>query len=270
MTKDPANPTNGTSGAQRLIESSAEIASGAFAGLAGLASGLILAGPEGALVGGAAGSSLTMALRWLGREMSSRLLGPREEQRLGYVYTVAAAEIAERIKSGEHVRQDGFFGTSRSGRSDGEEVWESILMKSQREPEEKKLPYMAYLLANLAFEPGVGAHMAHQITKTAEQLSYRQLCILKLIMAKEKYDLRENNYRKADGGFPPELYQLFYEYFDLHNRGYIHSGTGTMLGLTDVNPSAVTVQGLGIVTFQLMRLDQIPEADILLIAEQMK
>ena len=260
----------GTFGAQRLIAKSAEIAGGAFAGLAGTATGLVMAGPEGALVGGAAGSSVTMALRWLGQELSSRLLGPREEQRLGYVFTLAAAEIAERIQAGEQVRKDSFFRENPSGRSACEEVWESILMKSQREPEENKLPYMAHLFANLAFDPGIGSHMAHQITKTAEQLTYRQLGILSLIMAKECYPLRKNNYRNEGGRFSPELYQLFYEYFDLHNRGYIDSGIGTMLGLTDLNPSTVKLQGLGFVTFQLMRLSEIPESDVLPIVEQLK
>ena len=269
MSKDPSAVTRSSSGAQRLIEKGSEITGGAFAGLAGTATGLIVAGPEGALVGGAAGSGLTMALQWLGQEMSSRLLGPREEQRLGYVFALAAAEIAERIEAGGQVRKDGFFSASQPGRSDGEEVWESILMKSQREPEEKKLPYMAHLLANLAFESGVGVHMGHQVTKTAEQLTYRQLCILKLIMKKEQYDLRKNDYRKVEGGFAPELYQLFYEYYDLHARGYIDSGRGTMLGLTDVNPSAVTVQGLGLVTFQLMGLAEIPETDLHPIVEQL-
>ena len=260
----------GTAGAERLIAKGTEIAGGAFAGLAGTATGLVIAGPEGALVGGTTGSSVTMALRWLGHELSSRLLGPREEQRLGYVYTLAAAEIADRIGAGEQVREGGFFGENPSGRSAAEEVWESILMKSQRESEERKLPYMAHLLANLAFEPGVGSHMAHQITKTAEQLSYRQLCILSLIMTKETYSLRKSDYRNEGGTFPTELYQLFYEYFDLHNRGYIDSGTGTMLGLTDLNPSAVQLQGLGFVTFQLMRLSEIPKSDVLPKVEQLK
>ena len=270
MDESAPSAATGTAGAQRLIQKGAEIAGGAFASLAGTATGLVVAGPEGALVGGAAGSSITMALRWLGQEMSSRLLGPREEQRLGYVFTLAAAEIAKRINAGEQVRQDEFFNDNPSGRSEGEEVWESILMKSQREPEEKKLPYTAHLLASLAFDPGIGSHMAHQVTKTAEQLTYRQLCILKLIMVKEQYALRENDYRKAGGTFPAELYQLFYEYYDLHNRGYINSGTGTMLGLTDLNPSAVKLQGLGFVTFHFMRLSAIPEADVLPIVEQLK
>ena len=80
--------------------------------------------------------------RWLGAEMSSRLLGPREQQRIGYVYALAASEISERIKRGAEVRQDGFFGLDDRGPSDATEVWESVLMKSQREPEEAKLPYM--------------------------------------------------------------------------------------------------------------------------------
>ena len=260
----------GTGGAERLISKGTEIAGGAFAGLAGSATGLVMAGPEGALVGGAAGSSVTAAMRWLGHELSSRLLGPREEQRLGYVYTLAAAEIAERIGAGEQVRQDGFFGENTSGGSKGEEVWESILTKSQREAEEKKLPYMAHLLASLAFDPQVGAQMAHQITKTAEQLTYRQLCILSLIVVKEHYPLRKSDYRNEGGSFTPELYQLFYEFYDLHNRGYIDSGTGTMLGLTDLNPSAVKLQGFGFVTFHLMRLSEIPESDVLPIVEQLK
>lgn len=271
MTRDESNATNGSSGSRRLIEKGAEIAGGAFAGLAGTATGLVLTGPEGALAGGAAGSSLTAALKWIGQEMSSRLLGPREEQRVGLVYMLAAAEIAERTDAGEQVRRDGFFDTDQTGRSDGEEVWESILLKCQQEPEERKLPYMAHLLANLAFHAEIGAHMAHQIIKTAEQLTYRQLCILKIIDAKTQYNLRETDYRKAGKGeFPARLYQLFYEYYDLHNRGYIDSGTGTMLGLTDVNPSAVTLQGFGIVTLELMRLNEIPEADILPIVQQLK
>ena len=43
---------------------------------------------------------------------------------------------------------------------------ESTLLKSQRESEEKKLPYMAHLLANLAFDREISAEMAHQMTSS--------------------------------------------------------------------------------------------------------
>ena len=199
MTDESEARVSEDSGTRRLIASGAEIAGGVSTGLASAATALILGGLEGAALGGAASSSLSLGLRWLGGELSARLLSPRKEQRPGYVYTVAAAEIAERVKNGEPVREDGFFGESGRGRSEAEEVWESILMKSQREPEERKLPYMAHLLASLAFAEEVGAHMAHQLTKAADQLTYRQPCILKLIAHQERYSLREGDYTELDG-----------------------------------------------------------------------
>ena len=257
-----------STGVQRLVEKSAEIAGGAFAGLAGSATALVLAGPEGALVGGAAGSALTMSLQRLGQEISGRLLGPREEERVGYVFTLAAAEISKRIKDGEQVRQDNFFSDDRRGRSDGEEVWESILLKSQRETQEKKLPYMAHLFANLAFEPDIGADMAHQMTKAAEQFTYRQLCILKLVSAKGQYDICNIYYSDVGARFSEELYQLFYEYLDLHDRHCISSGTGA--GLTNFVPSDIVLEGIGVVTFRMMGLADIPRADVLPIVERLK
>ena len=268
MNRETSKKGESNAGVQRLIERGAEIAGGAFAGLAGSATGLVMAGPEGALVGGAAGSSLTMSLQWLGQEMSARLLGPREEKRIGYVFTLAAAEISERIKAGDQVRQDRFFGNDRDGRSDGEEVWESILLKSQREPEEKKLPYMAHLFANLAFEPDIGADMAHQMTKAAEQFTYRQLCILKLVSARGQYDIWNIYYSDVGARFSEELYQLFYEYLDLHNRHCISSGTGA--GLMNFVPSDIVLEGVGVVTFRMMGLAEIPRADVLPIVERLK
>ena len=177
------------------------------------------------------------------------------------MYTLAAAEIAERVKKGERIRDDGFFGEPHQGRSDAEEVWESALMKSQREPEEKKLPYMAHLLASLAFAEEVGAHMAHQLTKAADQLTYRQLCILKLIAHQERYSLREGNYTELDGKASVGLLQLTHEYHDLSNMRYILS-PGLTFGLAYLNPSEVTLQAMGEVTVRLMRLEEIPEEDI--------
>ena len=123
-------------------------------------------------LGGArvAGTTVAMALKGVGQELSARLLGPREEVRVGYVYTLAAAEIAKRIESGERVRTDGFFSGDGTGISDAQEVWEGVLLKSQREPEEKKLPYMAHLLANLAFDVSLTGYWLNgkfSVTKAA-------------------------------------------------------------------------------------------------------
>ena len=135
------------------------------------------------------------------------------------MFTLAAAEIVERCRNGESVRDDGFFDSGGDGRSDAEEVWESTLLKSQREPEEKKLPYMAHLLANLAFNPEISAAMAHQMTKEAEYMTYRQFCILQLSVERERFKLRDESYRGQAGPVSKELYQILYEYHDLYNRG---------------------------------------------------
>ena len=86
---------------------------------------------------------------------------------------LGAAGIVERINAGEKLREDGFFEEGEAGRSDAEEVWESLLSKCQREASERKLPYMGHLFAGLAFHESVGLDLAHQIISEAERLSYR-------------------------------------------------------------------------------------------------
>ena len=157
-----------------LINKGAELAGGPAGPTAGAVIGSFVAGPAGTVIGGAGGAAVTMAVKAIGHEVSARVLSPREEARVGGVFTLAAAEIVERC------RDDGFFDAGGGGRSDAEEVWESTLLKSQREAEEKKLPYMAHLLANLAFNTEISTPMAHQMTKAAESMTYRQLCILQL------------------------------------------------------------------------------------------
>ena len=217
--------------------------------------GLLLGGPPGAAIGGAAGAAVSMFLRKIGTELTDRLLSPREEARVGYVLASASAQIRERIEKGEPLRADGFFDETGSVRSDAEEVAESVLLKSQREPEEKKLPYMAHLLANVAFDPQISAQLAHQVTKTAEQLTYRQLCILNVAAGKQLFSLRNANYRGQES-FSKELYSPLYECLDLYHRGLINFGGDVAFGPTDVIPDGMTVQGVGADIFNLMSLLQ--------------
>ena len=234
---------------------------GALGGLAGVTLGGALGGPVGAAVGGAVGTVLSGSLTDIGKEMSGRLLSPREEARVGQVFVLAAREIIQRQHIGEQVRNDGFFNSADNGRCDAQEVRESILLKSQREPEEKKLPYMAHLLAAISFGPSISVHMAHQLTKVAEQLTYRQLCILKVSAQKENFRLRKGSYR-GQKEFELELLQLLYEYHDLYSRGYINFGGSAALALTDVDPGNTVVQGMGVHTYNLMMLQEIPPEDL--------
>ncbi len=248
-----------------LIDGSAEIAGGAVGGALGFFAG----GPVGAAALGAGGAAAARALKHIGNEVCERLLGPREKIRVGGVLAIAAAEIDQRIKNGEKLREDGFFQEKTTGRSDAEEVIESILLKSQREPEEKKIRYMGHLLSNMAFHKEISAEMAHQIVKAAEQLTYRQLCLLKLAVVKDALGLRSADYR-AQGSFSKELYQVLYECLDLYHRGLVNFAGPAAFGPTDVAPGKMTVQALGVDLYNLMQLWTIPDPDLHPLIEVLK
>lgn len=265
MSNDKNHNTKQNDSIKKLISNGAEIAGGAVGGALGFLAG----GPVGAAFLGAGGAAAAMALKQMGQEASERLLGPREKVRVGGVLAIAAAEIQQRIENGEKVRSDEFFEGKSSGRSDGEQVVENVLLKSQREPEEKKIAYMAYLLSNIAFDSKISAQMAHQIIKAAEQLTYRQLCILKLAVNKQAFGLHKGNYR-GHGSFPKELYQVLYECLDLYHRGFINFGGEVAFGPTDVEPGKMEVQGLGADIYNMMMLAVIPNKDLLPIVAQLK
>ena len=264
--------TEKSDGIRQLISYGAEISGSA----AGAALGWFVGGPVGAVVGGAGGPMAVIALKNLGQEIIERQLGTREKVRVGAAFAIAVADIIERIGAGESLRKDGFFHEKQSGRSDAEEVAEHVLLKAQREPEEKKIQYMGYLLASISFEPQISVHMAHQLTKAAEQLTYRQLCILKLCAVKDDFGLRNNNYRECYR-IEKDLYDVLYECSDLYNKEYIHFGLDTITfepnvlsKLRSVKPSGMAFQRIGDYLYNLMKLCLIPDEDIAPIAAQLK
>lgn len=253
------------SGVQKLISTGAEIAGGAIGGALGFLAG----GPGGAAVLGAAGAAAAAALKHIGEEASERLLSPREQVRVGGVLALTAAEVQSRAQRGEKIRADGFFDASVIGRSDGEEVAESVLLKSQREAEERKLPYMAHLLAGIAFDASISAYMAHQLVKTAEQLTYRQLCLLRIGAIRGQLGLRTTDYR-SHGSFDKELYQVLFECHDLYGRGLVAFGTSAGFGPTDVVPALMNPQGIGADLHNTMKLALIPMEHLLPIAARLR
>ncbi|MGI8727611.1 MAG: hypothetical protein ACR2K6_08045 [Solirubrobacterales bacterium] len=250
------------SGIRRLIDAGAEIAGGAIGG----ALGFLAAGPAGAAVGGAAAAAV---LKHIGAEVSERVLSPREQVRVGGVLALIAAEVEQRLRQGERPRADGFFEPNTDGRSEADEVAESVLLKSQREAEERKLPYMAHLFASIAFDPSINAHMAHQLLKAAEQLTFRQLCLLRIGAIREQLSLRSTDYR-SQGTFDKELYQVLYECHDLYNRGFVAFGGTAGFGPTDVVPAQMNPQGIGGDLHNLMKLALIPMDQLLPIAARLR
>ncbi len=226
-----------------------------------------LAGPAGAIVAG--------TLKGIGKDINERQLSPREDYRVGKVLAITALEIHQRLEQGENLRNDGFFNKKSTGRSDAEEIAEAIMLKCQREPQEKKIEYIGYLLAGIAFDSNISADMGHQLIKAAEELTYRQFCILKLAVVKNRYDLRNQNYQNH-AGFSKELYQVLQECHDLCLKNYldykiplIFNGKITV-GYVNLQPNNIAIQGIGGDLYNLMKLSSIPDQDIIPIASVLK
>jgi len=128
---------------------------------------------------------------------------------------------------------------------------------------------MATLLVGVAFNGGISAELADQLVKAAEQLTYRQLCLLKLAASSNKLELRAADYR-AQGTFPAPLYQVLYECHDLYQRGFVTFGGEVAFGPTDVKPAKMTPQGIGADLFNLMGLAWIPDIDLAPVIAQLQ
>ena len=250
---------------KQLFDNYAEIVGGGIGAVLGfLASDPIMAAFSGA--GGAAAAGI---LKNIGQEFSNRVLSPREDFRVGKVLVITSREIYQRLENGENLRNDGFFDKKPTGRSDAEEVAEAIMLKCQKEPQEKKIPYMGYLLASIAFDPDISTDMGQQLVKSAEELTYRQFCILKLAVVKNRFGLRGEDYR-GQGTIAIELSQILYECLDLYHRAYINFGGEVAFGPTDVKPGSMIVQGIGAYLYNLMKLSSILDDDLIPIAEVLK
>lgn len=259
-------------GLEELIKSGSAITGSS----AGAAAGAALAGPlgviPGAAVGAACGTLLEKGLEVVGEEFAARVLGPREEQRTGAVIIYAYNEIQERLAAGEQPRNDGFFSQPQPPqtacveipfieRPPAYEAIEGILLAVQREHEEKKIPFFAKLLANIYFDQSIDREQSNLLVRISKRISYRQLCILSIFAHAQAFELRKEDYRESVvKDF--KLISLLQEICDLWDQGMLNCSGEAHLGLTDVNPSKMNIQGMGILLYNLMGLSRIDSKDI--------
>ena len=129
---------------------------------------------------------------------------------------------------------------------------------------------MGHFFSNVVFHAEISPEMAHHLLKHAEQMTYRQFCLLKIAQFdNDRSRLRQEDYR-GDRTFPLELQQVLYEIYDLYNRGFINFGGAAALGVTDVKPRAMKVQGMGLTLAILLGVIFIPEEDLSPIVDQLR
>lgn len=190
-----------------------------------------------------------------GSELADRLLGPREQSRVGAVLLLTAEETQKRFENGEKVRSDDFFEKRKDGYSKADEVAESAFLKAQKEAEEKKLKFISHFLSECAFNEEISAESAHQMLKIVEALSYRQLKLLQICAIAPGLNLPSGRIGTPEVG--PEMVNVFHELFDLQRRGLFSTGE-TPLGISWIDLSKIKVGGLGASIYRHFKLDRIP------------
>jgi hypothetical protein len=241
--------------------------------------GALVGGPPGAAVGAGAGW-LIEALGKAGAEVAQRWLSPRSEIRVGAVLLLAAEEVSARLMAGEIPRDD-LRDEGRRGPSPASELVEATLISASQTHEERKIPYLAHLLAAIPFEPDLTPAEANQLIGLAHSLSYRQLVALAKYAEEgwtrstEKYKLYGEGYPFADEA--PTLRSIRTDMLDLFHRGLLEAPRRTKttneegirttedLGWPgtplEMSPRDLCPSPSGTRLVRMMRLDQIPDED---------
>ena len=255
MAGDKDNEKEGE-GLRAAVDMGADIVGAA----AGGALGVLFAGPVGAAGAGIAGVAITRSIVAVGEQICDRLLAPREKARVGAAIAVSTVRTQERLANGDRARDDGFINDG-TDRPPIDEVTEGLLLAAQRAYDEKKVPYIGRLSANLNFRPDLNVQAAAFLVRIADQLSYQQLCLLRLAHENEFGDPLVDG--KAEGRVKnPAHGALLSDLLELERLGFINNGGTAVLGLSDIDPPKARLQLFGRHIFDLMELKEIPNEDL--------
>lgn len=253
---------------------------GAVGGIVGGLAGLIVAGPFGALGGSVVGNTIgnasaplvEHAFRRASAEFVQRQLSSREEGRIVSVLSYVARKVESNIAAGLTVRSDEFFEEAANDRSSADELFEAVLLCAQKEYQEKKLRFYGNLLTNIAFHPEISRAQANLLIRLAEQLSYRQLCLLHLLADNVLYPGKYPDQAttlfsdwKVEGSVPAPHWALISELYQLYSQGYLrysYSIAGALLYPLDLVLDFLHSTDLTNTLRLLMELDQIDANDL--------
>lgn len=246
---------------EEVGEAAFEIGADAVGEAIGVGVGCAVAGPAGAVGGAVLGSVASHLLVATKHEFLSRLLSTKEQERIITVADLAKTKIEENLGKGRTPRDDGFFDKSAGERSTAEEIFEGTLLVAQREYEERKLPLIANLNANIAFDESVRPGIANRLLKFASELTVQEIVALKVIgeflgrTGEGIYLSDDNNLkRRANRNlYGLENTAIASDILNLYRSGLVHSRS-VIPDITRINPSDLYVGGYGVVLYDLMEL----------------
>ena len=144
---------------------------------AGAAIGVV-AGPDSAIAGAAAGLVIARAVRSAFSALVNQF-SDRQGERARDAFEVAMAGIEKRLKQGEEPR-DGLFTPRPGGWSDAAGLLERTLRGAAEDAQERKVKLLGKLWENIVFDAAVSTDEGHYLLGVAERLTYRQCVMLEL------------------------------------------------------------------------------------------
>jgi hypothetical protein len=262
-----------------IITTGSEMAGAASGGVLGF----LMGGPGGAAMGGVAGVAISKVSVKVLSDVAYRSLSQREEIRIGAAATFAIQNIQRRLENGEHPRNDEFFQAQQhTSRTNAEEIFEGVLLKSKNEHEEKKVKIFGNIFANIAFTPDLRIGEANHILQIAENLTYRQMCLLSLFCRKDEiHDLELPESLNNTQSF--EIISIQQEIYQLYNFGLLgcripdssnssdfsdgwiasdSSNYQALLGWDDVKPNLMELSYLAQRYYVIMGLNEVSSIDL--------
>ncbi|MDU5111598.1 MAG: hypothetical protein E6248_14240 [Clostridium sp.] len=247
---------------KRTVKSILEKSKNVICTMAGGVTNLWVGDPTG-ITGELVSMNVNTLITEIANEFDTRKLSDLEVGRVADVMGYAIEDINLKLKEGKTIRNDNFFEFGIDDRSDGEEIFEGVIVAAQREFENKKLRYYGKLLSNISFREDISKDQAVQLIQIAQKLSYRQY-ILIMIIAQSQF-MKINNVKspyledsplmkkKSTSYSNISVYQDIYE---LYRMGMLNGGGKIILEMGYIIPSELEIQGVGVRLFELMELNK--------------
>lgn len=240
----------------RLISGASEVVGTAFGAIVGAATGDPVLIVSSAVLGSVFGKSVG--------EVATRSLSARQEHRAGLLVIESFAAVRAKEVLGGSLRVDDFF---EGERSDGDEFIEGVLLAAMDAYEERKLPYLANLIANVCFDSAIDRSSANYALRMLDHLSWPELEVLGIFWAAQessKYELPDHPKDDQLGSWrEATVHQIYLDLSDKHKLIH-HERVKTASGLPafNLNLSGIRLTNGGALVAGLADLQDIPRPDL--------
>lgn len=245
----------------------AQSGAGATGVAAGALIGFLVGGPVGAVAGGATGALFQDGVKHVVGQVAERFTTQTEQERIGSCLVLAYEQIAERLNEGVPLREESFFrprqrSQNKKIRSEAEDLLEGTFLASRNAYEERKVELLARFYANIVFQPEIDSAHANYVLALTNNLTYRQLVLMGIIGSRLKLDTVRNGDFREEGRLNPLQVGVMFEIYQLVTLDLVCSvDAAYMLGVADINPANLSLQGTGVQIYNLIRPDMVDAAD---------